>query len=1022
MIPRLTQSPQVSPAVERYIHALNESGFTGDTTTRYGDRLTLATDNSIYQLLPQAIVFPRSTADVILVMRLAAQDEFRSVTFTPRGGGTGTNGQSLNNGVVIDLSRYMNRILEINPEQGWVRAEAGVIKDQLNAYLKPYGYFFAPELSTSNRATLGGMINTDASGQGSLVYGKTSDHVLGLRSVLLSGDLLDTAPLPVSEARRCAQEESAAGELYRTTLESCETHRQTILDSFPKLNRFLTGYDLRHVFSDDMQTFDLTRILTGSEGTLAVITEAKLNITPIPEVRRLVNVKYDAFDSALRNAPFMVEVQALSVETVDSKVLNLAREDIVWHSVSELITDVPDKTLLGLNIVEFCGDDEALIDRQVASLCERLDSLMANNEAGVIGYQVCRELSGIERIYAMRKKAVGLLGNSKGAAKPIPFVEDTCVPPEHLADYITEFRALLDSHHLEYGMFGHVDAGVLHVRPALDMCSPEQEMLMKQISDDIVALTAKYGGLLWGEHGKGFRAQYSEAFFGDTLYRELRRIKGAFDPENRLNPGKICAPLTSDAPMMQVDAIKRGTYDRTIPVEVRNTFSGAMNCNGNGLCFNFDVKSPMCPSMKVTQSRFHSPKGRAGLVREWLRLLTEQGTDPALLSRAVPQSRISLRGLIEKIGNTRRASRGEYDFSHEVKESMSGCLACKACSTQCPIKIDVPEFRARFLALYHGRYLRPLRDHLVANVEAGAPLMAKAPKMFNFFLKQPWVQKLSEKTVGMTDLPLLSSPSLKQQLAGSNAVSVTLEMLESMSEEQRRAGRYLFIVQDPFTSYFDAKVVADFAALTEKLGFQPVLLPFSPNGKAQHIKGFLARFARTANKTADFLNRVARLGCPMAGVDPALVLCYRDEYKTVLPPEKQQFRVMLVHEFLTEYADLLPVKDISEDTPPWYLFSHCTEATALPDSVKIWQNLFRRFGATLQSVSTGCCGMAGTYGHEMPNLARSKGIYQLSWAQPYQSLPSERCLTTGYSCRSQVKRMEGKVMLHPLQALLTLVS
>lgn len=1022
MIPRLTQSPQVSPAVERYIHALNESGFTGDTTTRYGDRLTLATDNSIYQLLPQAIVFPRSTADVILVMRLAAQDEFRPVTFTPRGGGTGTNGQSLNNGVVIDLSRYMNRILEINPEQGWVRAEAGVIKDQLNAYLKPYGYFFAPELSTSNRATLGGMINTDASGQGSLVYGKTSDHVLGLRSVLLNGDLLDTAPLPVSEARRCAQEESTAGELYRTTLESCETHRQTILESFPKLNRFLTGYDLRHVFSDDMQTFDLTRILTGSEGTLAVITEAKLNITPIPEVRRLVNVKYDAFDSALRNAPFMVAAQALSVETVDSKVLNLAREDIVWHSVSELITDVPDKTLLGLNIVEFCGDDEVLIDGQVASLCERLDSLMANNEAGVIGYQVCRELSGIERIYAMRKKAVGLLGNSKGAAKPIPFVEDTCVPPEHLADYITEFRALLDSHHLEYGMFGHVDAGVLHVRPALDMCSPEQEMLMKQISDDIVALTAKYGGLLWGEHGKGFRAQYSEAFFGDTLYRELRRIKGAFDPENRLNPGKICAPLTSDAPMMQVDAIKRGTYDRTIPVEVRNTFSGAMNCNGNGLCFNFDVKSPMCPSMKVTQSRFHSPKGRAGLVREWLRLLAEQGTDPALLSQAVPQNRISLRGLIEKIGNTRRASRGEYDFSHEVKESMSGCLACKACSTQCPIKIDVPEFRARFLALYHGRYLRPLRDHLVANAEAGAPLMAKAPQVFNFFLKQPWVQKLSEKTVGMTDLPLLSSPSLKQQLAGSSAVSVTLEMLESMSAEQRRAGRYLFIVQDPFTSYFDAKVVADFAALAEKLGFQPVLLPFSPNGKAQHIKGFLTRFARTANKTADFLNRVARLGCPMAGVDPALVLCYRDEYKAVLPPEKQQFSVMLVHEFLTEYTDLLPVKDVSEDTPPWYLFSHCTESTALQDSVKIWQKLFRRFGATLQSVSTGCCGMAGIYGHEMPNLARSKGIYQLSWAQPYQSLPSERCLATGYSCRSQVKRMEGNVMLHPLQALLTLVS
>ncbi|WP_413491552.1 FAD-binding and (Fe-S)-binding domain-containing protein [Morganella psychrotolerans] len=1022
MIPRLTQSPQVSPETGRYIIALNESGFTGDTTTRYGERLTLATDNSIYQLLPQAIVFPRSVADVILIMRIASQDEFRSVQFTPRGGGTGTNGQSLNSGVVIDLSRYMNRILEINPEQGWVRVEAGVIKDQLNAYLKPYGYFFAPELSTSNRATLGGMINTDASGQGSLVYGKTSNHVLGLRSVLINGELLDTQPVPVSVARAYAEEDSVTGQLYRTTLDSCKANRQLILDSFPKLNRFLTGYDLRHVFSDDLQTFDLTRILTGSEGTLAVIAEAKLNITPLPAVRRLVNVKYDAFDSALRNAPFMVAAQALSVETVDSKVLNLAREDIVWHSVSELVTDVPDKIMLGLNIVEFCGDDVALIDGQVAALCERLGGLMANNEAGVIGYQVCQDLTGIERIYAMRKKAVGLLGNSKGAAKPIPFAEDTCVPPEYLADYITEFRALLDSHHLEYGMFGHVDAGVLHVRPALDMCSPEQEVLMKQISDEIVGLTAKYGGLLWGEHGRGFRAQYGEAFFGDTLYRELRRIKGAFDPENRLNPGKICTPSDSDAPLVQVDAVKRGTYDRTIPIDVRNAFAGAINCNGNGLCFNFDVKSPMCPSMKVTQSRFHSPKGRATLVREWLRLLTEQGTCPALLTGSVPQSRLSLRGLIEKTRHTWRASRGEYDFSHEVKESMSGCLACKACSTQCPIKIDVPEFRARFLALYHGRYLRPLRDHLVANVESGAPLMAKAPRVFNFFLKQAWVQTLSEKTVGMTDLPLLSAPSLKQQLAGSKATSVTLEVLESMSEGERQAGRYLFIVQDPFTSYFDAKVVADFAALAEKFGFHPVLLPFSPNGKAQHIKGFLARFARTATRTADFLNRVARLGCPMVGVDPALVLCYRDEYKTVLSPEKQLFRVMLVHEWLTEYADQLPDVAVATDSRPWYLFSHCTESTALPDSVNAWKVIFSRFGASLQPVSVGCCGMAGTYGHEMPNLERSKGIYQLSWAQPYQTLVSERCLTTGYSCRSQVKRMEGKVMLHPLQALLTLVS
>ena len=467
MIPQISQAPGVVQLVLNFLQALEQQGFTGDTATDYADRLTMATDNSIYQLLPDAVVFPRSTADVALIARLASQERFSSLVFTPRGGGTGTNGQALNQGIIIDMSRYMNRIIEINPEEGWVRVEAGVIKDQLNQFLKPYGYFFAPELSTSNRATIGGMINTDASGQGSLVYGKTSDHVMGVRAVLLGGDILDTQPMAIELAETLAAESTTSGRIYRTVLERCRENRELILDKFPKLNRFLTGYDLRHVFNDDMSQFDLTRVLTGSEGTLAFITEARLDITRLPKVRRLVNVKYNSFDSALRNAPFMVEARALSVETVDSKVLNLAREDIVWHSVSELITDVPDKEMLGLNIVEFAGDDAELIESQVNTLCQRLDELIAQGEGGVIGWQLCNDLSGIERIYAMRKKAVGLLGNAKGAAKPIPFAEDTCVPPEHLADYIVEFRALLDSHGLSYGMFGHVDAGVLHVRPAI---------------------------------------------------------------------------------------------------------------------------------------------------------------------------------------------------------------------------------------------------------------------------------------------------------------------------------------------------------------------------------------------------------------------------------------------------------------------------------------------------------------------------------------------------------------------------
>ncbi|CAI2784592.1 glycolate oxidase subunit GlcD [Serratia grimesii] len=1018
MIPQISQAPGLVQRVLDFLEALKQNGFNGDIATSYADRLTMATDNSIYQLLPDAVVFPRSTADVALIARLAAEERFSALTFSPRGGGTGTNGQSLNTGIVVDMSRHMNRILEINVEQGWVKVEAGVIKDQLNQYLRPFGYFFSPELSTSNRATLGGMINTDASGQGSLVYGKTSDHVLGLRAVLLGGDMIDTRAMPTPLAETIAHEDTVEGRIYHTVLNSCRDQRALILEKFPKLNRFLTGYDLRHVFSDDMQTFDLTRILTGAEGTLAFITEARLDITPLPKVRRLVNVKYDSFDSALRNAPFMVEAKALSVETIDSKVLNLAREDIVWHSVSELITNVPDKEMLGLNIVEFAGDDKVLIDRQMEDLCQRLDELITEKQGGVIGYQICGDLVGIERIYNMRKKAVGLLGNAKGRAKPIPFAEDTCVPPQHLADYIVEFRQLLDSHNLSYGMFGHVDAGVLHVRPALDMCDPQQEVLMKQLSDHVVALTAKYGGLLWGEHGKGFRAEYSPEFFGDQLFMELRRIKAVFDPNNRLNPGKICPPLGVDAPMIKVDAAKRGTLDRRIPVEVRTSFRGAMECNGNGLCFNFDVRSPMCPSMKITGSRIHSPKGRAALVREWLRLLSEQGVDPLVLEKQLPQQRLSFRTLIEKTRNSWYAAKGEYDFSHEVKDAMSGCLACKACSTQCPIKIDVPGFRSRFLQLYHTRYLRPARDYMVAGVESYTPLMAKAPKVFNFFFRQPWVRELSRNTIGMVDLPMLSSPTLRQQLSGHGAMTMTLEQLEALSVEKRE--QYVLIVQDPFTSYYDAKVVADFVRLVEKLGYRPVLLPFSPNGKAQHIKGFLTKFARTARKTADFLNRVAKLGMPLVGVDPALVLCYRDEYNEILGEARGDFQVQLVHEWLQQRLAERAEQPATGEA--WYLFGHCTETTALPASGQHWASIFARFGAKLENVSVGCCGMAGTYGHEVKNLQNSLGIYELSWHQALQRLPRQRCLATGYSCRSQVKRIEGNGVRHPLQALLEMIE
>ncbi|CAH7276341.1 D-2-hydroxyglutarate dehydrogenase YdiJ [Vibrio chagasii] len=1007
MLPRLQLNADVDPVVVRFLDELKTAGFTGDIESQYSSRLAVATDNSVYQQLPQAVILPKTTHDVVLIGKVGSKSAYERVTFSPRGGGTGTNGQSLTKGVVVDLSRYMNQVLEINEKEGWVRVQSGIVKDQLNDAVRPYGYFFSPDLSTSNRATLGGMINTDASGQGSLKYGKTSDHVLSLQAVFADGSCLES-----DLSHGLPEEGEFAHHALAVTEAVCREKRAQILNKFPPLNRFLTGYDLKNAINDDDDSFDLTRVLCGAEGSLAFITEAKLNLTKIPKARTLVNVKYNTFDSALRNAPFMVEAKALSVETVDSRVLNLAKQDIVWHTVSDLLTDVPNKEMLGINMVEFAGQDEAEVEQQVQALTAKLETMVESEEAGVIGFQVCSDLASIGRIYNMRKKAVGLLGAAKGRAKPVAFAEDTCVPPENLADFISEFRVLLDSKELNYGMFGHVDAGVLHVRPALDLCDPMQEALMHEVSDEVVKLVAKYGGLMWGEHGKGFRSEYGPDFFGEELFTELRRVKAAFDPHNKMNPGKICTPLESDAELVKVTDTKRGFYDRQIDVQVRDSFKQAMECNGNGLCFNYDTSSPMCPSMKVTADRRHSPKGRAGLVREWLRQLTEQGVDILDLEQEALKDDTPVKTMVERVRNTMN-KRHEYDFSHEVHEAMNGCLACKACASQCPIKVDVPSFRSRFLNIYYSRYQRPAKDYLVANIETMLPLMAKAPKVVNAALGQKWVQSATAKTVGYVDAPLMSVPTLKNRLASKELQLFDIQYLEGLSSEEKK--QHVLIVQDPFTSFYDAEVVEDFVTLAQKLGKTPVLLPFKPNGKALHIKGFLSRFAREAKSTSDFLSMVADIGIPLVGVDPALVLCYRDEYVEILADKRGDFDVLTVHEWLLPSLGDYEARSASEEM--WYLFSHCTEKTKMPNAEKEWGAIFQHFGAALTSVPVGCCGMAGTFGHEVDKLQMSKDIYGLSWKPRIQDLPKERCLATGYSCRSQVKRFEGEKLAHPLQAL-----
>ena len=994
-IPRLAPADGLSASYRDFIDAVRQAGFRGDIATDYAARLSCATDNSVYQILPQAVLFPRDTADVQLVTTLLDNPLFRGVTVTPRGGGTGTNGQSLTDGVVLDLSRHMNRILELNLDEGWVRVQPGVVLDQLNAHLAPHGLFFAPNLSPSSRATLGGMISTDAAGKGSRVYGKTSDHVLSLDAVFLGGTQWRAEALESTELAAAQERDDIVGEVHRTIHEIVQEKAAVIKEVFPSLRRFMTGYNLAKVYDAQRERFDLTYFLAGSEGTLGILVEAKLKITPVPSHTRLVLVKYQRFKDALASAESLVERAPSAIETVDETIMNLAREDVIFHLIRDFVEDVGSTPVAAVNLVEFQGADAAEVDAKVQGLVDEIEGGLGQDGAPV-GYYLARDKEERAALWALRKKGVGLLGNFPGAKQPVAFVEDTVVHPSRLRAYIERFRDILDAEGVRYGMFGHVDVGCLHVRPALDLKDAEDQARFRRISDKVCDLVHEFGGVIWGEHGKGMRSEYSPRFFG-PLFEDLRRIKSVFDPHNQLNPGKLATAAGTQLALVSVDSPMRGHFDTQIDDATQERFSVALKCNGNGACFDYSFDHVMCPSSKITRDRVHSPKGRAGVLREWLRLLAVRGFDA---SKEASQAVIT--APFRAVARRLRGWFGRRDYSREVYDAMAGCLSCKACATQCPINVDIPMMKADFLDLYHTRYPRPVRDWMVGALEYAAPLAARFPRLSNA-LGQNRLSRSVLRGLGIVDPPRFATPSLAQRLP---AASMTSE------------GEPVTLVQDAFTSYFDPDAFVGVHGLLSRLGFSVTTPPFAANGKALHVKGMLGRFRRQAERTSAKMRTWAENG-PLVGVEPAVNLVYEDEYPHALGADPG-YRVMDVAEFLMDHVADLPKVEYSG--PALKLFGHCTERTANPDAMDRWQQLFEAMGVPLDVVEVGCCGMCGFYGHEAEHVAESTGIFAESWAKRLDGLLPDQVLATGYSCRSQVKRCVGVRPRHPAELLVALMD
>lgn len=938
-----------TPDYDGFMAALPATGFAGDIETGLDSRIVLATDNSVYWLPPAGAVFPRVPEDIARVVRLAATGRFGRVALTARGGGTGTNGQSLTEGVLIDCSRHLTAIAEFDSVNGRVTVEPGVVLDQLNAFLAPSGWFFPPDVSTATRATIGGMVATDASGKGSRHYGRTSDYIEALDVVLADGTTRRFA-------RPGAGTPGVGDALERAVAAELEAVRAVVARVFPEMNRGLTGYNLKQALPEG-GGLDMTRLLAGSEGTLALTGRITLRLRRRPRLTGLVVVFYERFADALDDVPRLVSADPLAVEILDDKILRLAQTDPVWTEIGALFGDVG--AVGAVNYVEVTGETEGELGARIA----RITRLLAEPARGQGPHRIVTDPGAIRAAWSLRQKSVGLLGALEADRPGIPFVEDSAVPPDRLAAYIERFRAILDGHGVDYGMFGHADVGCLHVRPTIDMRDPAQQGLIRIISDQVADLAHAHGGLLWGEHGRGLRGQYAAQTFGPDLLPVLARIKALFDPENRFNPGKLATP--DGSPVLAVDAVPfRGTRDAAITGAMADAFGKAASCNGNGACHGWSVAEAMCPSYKATGDKRLSPKGRASLLREWARA--------------------------EALGAP------DADLTAAVHESLASCLSCRACASACPVKIDIPTMKSRFLARYFAGRRRPLRHWAMRVMEPAIQLARRLPGVSNLLLHNRVAKGLARRAFGLVDLPEFSETVLE---AGWRKRGLAPAVTGPRSDA---ADGSVILVPDSFNAAFDTEALFAAADLLAALGFRVLTAPVLANGKALEVLGFGAEFARAEARRSRALSALAGSGLPLVGIEPAV--------NAMATPGA---RVEPIDRFLFARLDALPQRPLS--SPAATLFLHCTEKSADPATAQRWRAIAHRLGVALEAAEAGCCGMSGLFGHEAEHAALSRRIFDLSWSGP---AGNDLTLATGFSCRCQTGRFGARPARHPAALLL----
>jgi FAD/FMN-containing dehydrogenase/Fe-S oxidoreductase len=983
-----------------------------------------ATDASAYREIPLGVARPKHATDIRNLILFAKENH---IPLIPRAAGTSLAGQVVGNGLVVDVSRYMTDILEMNENEHWVRVQPGVILDELNTFAAMKGLFFGPETSTSSRCMMAGMVGNNSCGAHSILYGSTRDHVLSLKTILSDGSEVEFKEITKEEFSQKMQLQSLEGEIYRNIHEilSNPVNQENIRTEYPhrEIHRRNTGYAIdlfleSEPFAKQVQgarhkaqgihsstnmnpepcalnpAFNFSNILAGSEGTLAFITEIKLNLVPLPPKQKgLICVHCHSVAESLKANLIALKYEPGSVELMDKPIMDCTKDNIMQRQNRFFIEGDPAAIL----IIEFARETK----EEILDIAQRLEKEM--REAG-LGYHFPIVFPpDVKKVWDLRKAGLGVLSNYPGDRKPVPVTEDTAVRPEDLPDYIEDFAKMMEGFGRSCVYYAHVGSGELHLRPVLNLKDPDDIELFHSIALETAKLVKKYRGSLSGEHGDGrLRGEFIPMMIGEHNYKLLEEIKKAWDPDNIFNPGKITA-----TPQMN-SSLRYEPGQRTREIDTVFDFSNshgiqraAEQCNGSGDCRNTVITGRfMCPSYMAVKDESTTTRARANILREFLTNSTKSNP-----------------------------------FDHkEIYEVMDLCLSCKACKSECPSNVDMAKLKAEFLQHYYDANGIPLRSRLIANITSINRLGAIAPSIYNFFQKNPLFSGIVKNALGFANqrrLPLLYSTTLR-----------TWARRYDGNQPGGFGGKKVYLFVDEFTNFNDVEIGIKAIKLLNAMGYQVTLPDHGESGRTFLSKGLVRKAKKLAIENVTKLKDIINKETPLIGIEPSAILTFRDEYPELVGEGLKDAAIKLGENALMFDEFVVSLLAKTEPGPansgPWTVnpepgIDLRTLFTKQPNTIKLHGHCHQKSLASVaptiamlsipenykvEEIKSGCCGMAGSFGYEKEHYEVSMKVGELVLFPEVRKTNEEVIISApGTSCRHQIFDGTGRQALHPVEVL-----